>query len=106
MNKIVQKLILVGFGLRYPIYVIGSKIIISKAIYEDWKFSIEGLNLYKAEREIFGGNKFEFSGILNIRIGRIILTYNRKGFMNHCRHMTIINPGRKKDQVIAYPNEY
>lgn len=91
MNKIVKKLILVGYGLKYPIYVIGTKIIISKGLYKEWKFSVEGLNLTKIEREIFGGKLFKFRGILNIRIGRIILTYNKKGYLDQCKNMKIIN---------------
>ena len=85
-----KKLILVGYGLRYPIYVVGNKIIISKLLYKNTKFSIEGLNLTKAEREIFGGNMFDFKGILHIRLGQLIITYNKKGYMDQCKNMKII----------------
>ena len=85
-----KKLILEGYGLRYPIYVVGTKIIISKLLYKNTNFSIEGLNLTKVEREIFGGKRFEFKGILHIRMKSLIITYNKKGYMDQCKNMKII----------------
>lgn len=90
MSKIIKKLILEGYGFRYPIYVIGKKIIISRSIYKNRRLSIEGLNLTKAEREIFGGKIFEFNGVLNIRFKYFIFTYNRKGYIEQCKNMRII----------------
>lgn len=95
-----KKLILAGYGLKYPIYVIGTKIIISKTLYKNTKFIIEGLNLSKAEMEIFGGKRFEFKGVLNIRLGNLIFTYNQKGYIEQCKNMKII------DEKIYNANSY
>ena len=90
MNKFVRKFTLIGYGLSYPIYVIGEKIIISKSLYEKRKLSIEGLGLNKFEREIYNIGFLKFNGVLTIRYRNLIITYNNKGYLEQCKNMKII----------------
>lgn len=89
MKNILRKFILNGYGLTYPIWVLGDKIIISKGLYKS-KFSLVGLNLKKAEREIFGGKFLQPMDIITLRFGKIIITYGKKGYSDVCKNMTII----------------
>lgn len=90
MKKMLRKFMLEGYGLKYSMYVIGEKFMISKALYKSNKFiRIEGLNLTKAEVEVYGGKRFHFIGILHIRVFNLILTYNKQGYLSQCKNMSI-----------------
>lgn len=69
--------------------VIGDKIMISRLLVKSWQWAIIGLGLSKAEREIFGGKRFESRGILNIYLGKLLISYNRDGYKDHMRAVTI-----------------
>lgn len=90
MNKFIRKFTLVGYGLSYPIYVVGKNIIISKSLYKKKKLSIEGLGLNKIEREIYNTGFLKFKGVLTIRYRYLIITYNNKGYLEQCKNMKII----------------
>jgi hypothetical protein len=69
--------------------VIGSKIMISRLLADGWQWSVVGLGLSKAERVLFDIKRFEFRGILNIYLGKLIISYDRDGYKKHMRHVTI-----------------
>lgn len=53
---------------------------ISKGLYEGLIFSISGLGLSKSERELFESKIFERRDNINIYLGKIIISHNRKGY--------------------------
>lgn len=69
--------------------VIGSKIMLARLQAKGWQWAIVGLGLNKAEREIFECKRFEFRGILNIYLGKLIISYNRDGYKSHMKNVTI-----------------
>lgn len=90
MNRLIKKLILEGYGLKYPVYVIGQKLSICKGQYKDWKFTVEGLNLSKTEVQVYGGKRFHYNGFITIRIFNFIITYDSNGILHTFRNMNII----------------
>ena len=69
--------------------VIGNKIMITLLQPGCWSWGICGLGLTKAERVLFDSKRFEFGGILNIYLGKLLISYNRKGYKKHMRAVTI-----------------
>lgn len=69
--------------------VIGNKIILGKLQSDKPQFSICGLGLTKAEREIFGGKRFQIKNVVNIYIGKLIISINRDGYKNHMKNVKI-----------------
>ena len=69
--------------------VIGNNIMISKGLYEGLQFSITGLGLKKFEREIFESKFLKVGNVVNIYIGKIIISYEKRGYkehLSHCKH--------------------
>jgi len=71
------------------VIVIGKRLMISSLLSDSWQWSIVGLGLTKAERILFGSKPFEFRGILNIYLGKWIVSYNRDGYKKHMRGVAI-----------------
>jgi hypothetical protein len=68
---------------------IGKKVLISKGQYKGLQFCIDGLGLTKAEREIFRRRFLQFDGILNIYLGKLIISYDRNGIYDSLKHVVI-----------------
>lgn len=69
--------------------VIGNHIMFSKLQAEGLQFSISGLGLTKAEREIFNCKRFKMLNTVNIYIGKLIITFDRRGYKDHMRSVKI-----------------
>jgi hypothetical protein len=69
--------------------VIGQNVIIGKLQSDKPQFSICGLGLTKAERVIFGGKRFRVRKVVNIYIGKLIISINRGGYKEHMKNVKI-----------------
>lgn len=69
--------------------IIGKYIMLSKLQAEGLQFSISGLGLTKAEREIFNCKRFEIRNVINIYIGKLIISFDRRGYKRHMRNVNI-----------------
>lgn len=83
-----------GYGLKYSNIVLGQNIIVGKVLSEERQYGITGLGLKKFEREILGYEKFKIADTVNLYLGRIILTFHKKGYKHLFRKMEIV--GEKK----------
>ena len=75
--------------------------IFSKGQYKGLQFSISGLGLSKAERNLFDKKFLQFDENINIYIGKLIITYNSKGSYNHLKNVNIYN-----DLPVSYIVKY
>ncbi len=64
--------------------VIGKKILLFIGQYEGLQFSISGLGLYKWEKEFSCK-----SDIINIYLGKLIISYNKKGYLDSLKNVDI-----------------
>lgn len=87
----VKMIELEGYGVSYSQLIVGSKILIGKLQSEGLQFAITGIGLRKAERELLGYKKFKINGPISLYIGKLIFTYDKKGYMHHIRKMNIVN---------------
>lgn len=69
--------------------VLGNRIMLSRLQADNWQWGVIGLGLSKAERAIFDCKRFDFRGILNIYLGKWIVSYNRKGYKGHMKAVKI-----------------
>ena len=88
--NIFKKVIVQGYGLHYPVYVIRNKFIFYKGLY-NYRFSIEGLYHNELERELLKCKKFEYKGQIVIRFMKFIFTYNKNGYIDNFKNMNIRN---------------
>lgn len=63
--------------------VIGNRILLSRLKGDGMSWSISGLGLTKNERFIFQTRLFEFRNVLSIYLGKLIISYNRRGYKKH-----------------------
>jgi len=70
--------------------IIGKKWGISKGQFNGLMFSVYGLGLTKAERSL--GRKFlGYTGICNIYLGKLIISYRAEGAYSNFRNVDIIS---------------
>jgi len=79
--------------------IIGDKLMISKGQYEGLQFSITGLGLKKFEREIFESKFLQIGNVVNIYIGKLIISYDKRGYMEHLSHCKIDWEMKLKDYI-------
>ncbi|WP_346938122.1 hypothetical protein [uncultured Clostridium sp.] len=91
-----MKMLKWSFGDRYTEgyleskdIIIGNKIMLSKGLYEGLQFGINGLGLRKFEREIFESKFLHVNNVVNIYIGKLIISYDRRGYKEHLSHCNI-----------------
>ncbi|ACA47109.1 hypothetical protein HYH96_18275 [Clostridium botulinum] len=72
------------FGMEVKEIVIGKKILLFIGQYEGLQFSISGLGLYKCEKEFSCK-----SDIINIYLGKLIISYNKKGYLDSLKNVDI-----------------
>lgn len=79
------------FSEMQGIEIIGKKWGISKGQYKGLMFSVYGLGLTKAERSCFGRKFLEHTGICNIYIGKLIISYRAEGAYSNFKNVDIIS---------------
>jgi len=70
--------------------VIGKKIMLAKLQCEGLQWSICGLGLTKAEREFFDSKFMKLKNIINIYLGKLIISYDKRGYREHCSSCDIV----------------
>lgn len=71
--------------------IIGKKWGMCKGQYKGLMFCVSGLGLTKAEREIFDIKFLERTGVYNIYLGKLIITYRAKGAYSNFRSVEIVS---------------
>lgn len=64
-------------------YIINNIFFFCRGLWPGLMFSISGLGLYKYEREIFNVKRFETRDAINIYFLKWVLTYDKKGYLDH-----------------------
>lgn len=92
-----MKVITWEFGGNYSDKIVSSnlaitnKILLSKGLWEGFQFSICGLGLNKREREFFNTKFLEVRDIINIYLGKWVISYNKKGNKDQLSSVDIIS---------------
>lgn len=75
--------------MRSTDLAIGNHVLISKGQWDGLLFSISGLGLTKEERDIFDTRFLEMRNVVNFYIGKILISYDRKGIYEHLSSVDI-----------------
>jgi|GEM_PF-2540459 hypothetical protein len=96
---------------------VGDHIFLSKGQWPGLQFSISGLGLSKLERDFFETKFLEIRNVVNIYLGRFIVSVDKKGLDDHFHSVKIIKTEsirdalkrrvvEMKDQLIARYHKY
>lgn len=69
--------------------IIGKNTLVSIGQYDGLQFNISGLGLTKCEREFFGDKFLHIDNIVNIYIGKLIISYDKRGYKDHLSSVNI-----------------
>ena len=60
------------------------------------EFNLQGLGLYKLERELFETRKYSYNGRIQLYIPKLVIVWNNKGVKNEFKNVDIINKNNVK----------
>lgn len=69
--------------------IITKKFCLGMGFYKGLQFGISGLGLTKLERELFDTKFLEFTGIITLYLGKLVITYNRNGSYAQMKNVDI-----------------
>lgn len=70
---------------------INEHVFVEQGKWDGLLFSVAGLGLRKFERDIFSSGFLEIKNIVNIYLGRVVISFDKRGSEEHYRSVKIIN---------------
>lgn len=100
--------------LRGTDLAIGNHVLVSLGQWDGLMFSIYGWGLSKAERECFDTKFLRLRNVLNLYLGRIVVSYDKRGICEHLCNVKIVSEVRlttvlsqtMKSWVLRIKNRY
>lgn len=70
---------------------ISEHVFVEQGKWDGLMFSVSGLGLRKFERDIFSSGFLEIKNIVNVYLGRVVISFDKRGFVEHYRSVKVIN---------------